>query len=329
MIKSEFEYKNKIDGTIERVPIKYKLYSANELYNLYANHLDYDYFYSETSLTQSIKRLQYLYKSGNKDAVSFFNTIGLNPLDIQIREIIENGYVALKTPKEILHSDIIDSSSNYRVSEKGKTFYPINLSPVNVVNTATVVALMKRFKDSVFTSNINKYIFAPTVKKFNVDIEDLPIESISQAVKLMKKIWSFSDNKYVQILKNVIGSEIKNLSIRDAFYHEGELSYITLSNCNETSKTVLLKGETYSVIGLKRLCVKSLILSIISKLIMDSPDKICFLKQYEEALKFNNKRLKVKTSDDKKKAKQISYEPKRKREWVHIIYTPMGHGKRR
>ena len=62
---------------------------------------------------------------------------------------------------------------------------------------------------------------------------------------------------------------------------------------------------------------------------MENPEKICFLKQYEDSLKFNNRRLIVKTSDNKKKEKQKSNEPKKKREWVHIIYTPMGLGKRR
>ena len=329
MIKSEFEYKKKKNGTTERVPVKYMSYSHDELYDIYTNRLDHDYFYSETSLTQSIKRLQYLYKKGYKDAVSFFNTIGVDPQMIQIKDIIENGYVALKTRKEILDSDRIDSFSNYRVSEEGRTYYPINLSPINVVNSATVIALMKRFKEPVFNSNINNYIFVPTVKKSSAIMEELPINSISQAVKLMKKIWGFSYNEYVQILKKVIGPQIGNLSIKDAFYYEDHLSYITLKNCNETSQTVIIEGETYSVIKIKRLCVKSFILSIISKQIMENSEKICFLKQYEDSLKFNNRRLIVKTSDNKKKQKQKSNEPKKKREWVHIIYTPMGLGKRR
>jgi hypothetical protein len=145
----------------------------------------------------------------------------------------------------------------------------------------------------------------------------------------MKKIWGFSYNEYVQILKKVIGPQIGNLSIKDAFYYDENLSYITLKNCNETSQTVIIEGETYSVIKIKRLCVKSFILSIISKQLMDNSEKICFLKQYEDSLKFNNRRLIVKTSDNKKKEKQKSNEPKKKREWVHIIYTPMGLGKRR
>ena len=324
MIESEFEYIEKNNGSKERLAVRYILYTAKDILRMYTTNVDYDYIYSETTLSQSLKRLKDLYNSQHQYTVSFFKGNSIDLSSISLNDIINNGYVALKQKREIKESDIIDSHIQPKVGDRGAMYYPVKLFPISVANTATLLAYLERFKGN--RTEKGEIVFSPEVGKSNTPIEDLPMASLSQSVKLLKLLKQCKQNVYIDIVENIFGNT-KKFSVNDIFNYEEIASFLSTKSQGYNETTVHIDGEELFVIPIKRFCLKSTILSLISKLVMDNPSQAYLLSKYEDILKFNNRKLLIKPKESKQKKNPSP--KKSRREWVHIIYTPMGLGKRR
>ena len=121
-------------------------------------------------------------------------------------------------------------------------------------------------------------------------VENLPLASINQGIKLLKDIYGRKLSPYYDILKS-LNVSLKNITAR-SFYHDEELAYIKI-NTKLANRYIQISDTQYPVIQVERICINSLMLSLLSRRAIRDSEKINELKMYSKQLSFSNKQISI------------------------------------
>ena len=314
---TETDFVKQKDGSLKHVSRTYVYYTTEGLIDLMGSVFNHDFYYSPTSASQTIKRL---HKLAVEDPYTsaFLSKIHIDPSVLRPNQLYP--YVIYKKESEIANEDVISREHDIESLPNGELLWPVKANATNVVNTATILAHYARIRGLTHL-RMGDLTYSPRiVQEQKTPIENMPITSVSQGMKILNVIKKDKINPYYGEYLDLFNMKQK-FEISDFYYTDGP-AYLSSDTPSSVDETTTIGGQSFCTNSIERICINSMLMSFLSKLVTLNIEYVTLLKKYEEKLAFTNTKMRYTKSEPKQSKNQ---KPKEHREWIQIIYTPMGN----
>jgi hypothetical protein len=319
--------------------------TADEMYfRLYINSKR-NYFNETISANQAHKRLKFLYKYDGYTKM-FFDTIGVDIMNQSVTKLLKYHF-ALWKPKDELIQDDYSLAPFQVISSNGKQYCPVLLDAMNVQNFANSVASGARVDASEELSNqISIWDYNnPSIKRNNtwqLLIKKMPM---NQCLKLIPQLWDL-DLDISKVLKTVWGNNpviFTQSSVYKEISKDGHVktaAYLSKEKGVNNIGVYEIDGQLYYKEIIGKIHIKSVVMSLLSKKMLEDPDMEKIISRHFDVLSFKNSPVVKKTqatNTRKKKAKKKakkkysngSFRRKYKGRKPKLIYTGFETSRRR